>query len=358
MMENDTKKLDFLLGALSPAGFHGYFPALANEGDIQMYLIKSGPGCGKSTLMRGLEERAGGTVERIHCSSDPDRLDGVVFWQQNAAIVDATAPHTLDPQFPVAYEQVVSLYHTLDAAMLRQNRAEIKRLFLRCKGLQERAARYIASAGGLLLDSRRTAAYGTDLEKARRYAARLGAKYLPKRAGRGREQIRLLSAVTPKGIIAYRNTIQALASQIIVLHDEYGAASRLIMDSLRSQALARGHRVITCWCAMAPEDKIDHLLLPELGLAFLTSNSWHPMDLPGQKNVRCTRFENPDTLRCRKKRLRFNRKAAAELLAQASAMQRDAKASHDELEAYYQAAADFSQVDTVRSELAAQLGLG
>ena len=80
---------------------------------MQLYLIKSGPGCGKSTMMKQLAQLSAGPVQRIHCSSDPDSLDGVVFCDKNAAILDATAPHTLEPLAPGADEVVVSLYHTI-----------------------------------------------------------------------------------------------------------------------------------------------------------------------------------------------------------------------------------------------------
>ena len=50
--------IDFFLGATTPAGFKGYFEPLRHEPGMQMYLIKSGPGCGKSTLMKQLARRA------------------------------------------------------------------------------------------------------------------------------------------------------------------------------------------------------------------------------------------------------------------------------------------------------------
>ena len=90
--------VDFFLGTTTPAGFRGYFQELGQEPEMQLYLIKSGPGCGKSTLMKQLARSSDGPVQRIHCSSDPDSLDGVVFCDKNAAILDATAPHT-----PVSY---------------------------------------------------------------------------------------------------------------------------------------------------------------------------------------------------------------------------------------------------------------
>lgn len=355
-MENDKKSVDFFLGAVGPGGFRGYFEQLGGEPGIQLYLIKSGPGCGKSTMMRKIAAKARGPVERVHCSSDPDSLDGVILTEPFAAVLDATAPHALDPAYPGAAEEVVSLYHTMDTRALKAHRAEIVALFRRCKCLQDRAARYIASAAGLLADSRRTAAGAADLEKARAYAGRLALRYLPRRGGEGRESIRLLSAVTPKGHKVFRETIPALADTLAVFHDEYGACSSLLMELLRGLALERGYHIVTCPCPLS-EDKIDHLFLPELRLAFLTSNSWHPMAFDGQKNIHCTRFEAKERLRCRKKRLRFNRRAAADLLEQASVMQREAKASHDELETYYGGAIDFAAVNAVGAALERKLGL-
>ena len=92
--------IDFFLGATTPAGFKGYFEPLRHEPGMQMYLIKSGPGCGKSTLMKRLAraaEQRGELTQRIHCASDPDSLDGVILPGQHRAIVDATAPHVVEP---------------------------------------------------------------------------------------------------------------------------------------------------------------------------------------------------------------------------------------------------------------------
>lgn len=357
-METTNRAADFFLGTTTPAGFYGFFDTLAQEnGGRRLYLIKSGPGCGKSTLMRRLAARADEPVQRIHCSSDPDSLDGVVFCTQGAAIVDATAPHVLEPGAPGADETVVSLYHTLDTEALRANRGVIDTLFARNASLRGRAARYIASASSLLLDNRRAAACSTDFSRARAYARHLALQYLPRRETRGSEQLRFLSAITPQGCLFYTDTVRVLADRCIVFHDEYGAASRLIFETLRTEALARGYAVITCRCALHPEDKIDHLLIPALRLAFLTDNSWHRCSFPGQKNIHCTRFLDLAHLHDFRARLRFNRKAAGDLTAQAVVLMAQAKACHDELETYYRTAVDFAAVETETERCAQQLGL-
>ncbi len=356
----ESRTCDFFLGATTPAGFKGYFEALRREPGIRMYLIKSGPGCGKSTLMKQLARRAeakGEPIQRIHCASDPDSLDGVIFCGQNAAIVDATAPHVVEPDAPGADEVVVSLYHTICADTIHPHRDEVKELFRQNAILRSRASRYVASAGSLLLDSRRAEACSANFEKVRRYVKRLCTRLLPRTEGTPGEELRLLSAITPKGVVFYKNTVEALADRTVVFHDDYGAVSRLLLELIRAEALARGYQIITCPCAMHPEDKIDHLFIPALRLAFLTDNRWHPVQIPGVQAVRCTRFVDRENLSGYRARLRFNERAAAELLEQAVALMAQAKSCHDELETYYRAAVDFAQVEQAAKECETMLGL-
>ena len=266
-----SRSPDFFLGATTPAGFKGYFEPLRREPGMQMLLIKSGPGCGKSTLMKHLAQAAeqqGQRIEKIHCASDPDSLDGVIFLDQKRAIIDATAPHVVEPDAPGADELVVSLYHTIDAGKLAPHRDEVKALFARNAALRGRAARYIASAGSLMLDSRRAEACSANFEKVRRYVKRLCTRLLPRTEGTASEELRLLSAITPKGMVFYRGTVEALADRYVVFRDDYGAVSRLLLELIRAEALARGYHIITCPCAMHPEDQIDHIFIPALRLAF------------------------------------------------------------------------------------------
>ena len=234
--------VDFFLGATTPAGFKGYFAPLRREPGMQLVLLKSGPGCGKSTLMKRLARAAqekGEPIQRIHCASDPDSLDGVVFLRQKRAIIDATAPHVVEPEAPGADERVLSLYHTIDADALHPHKDEVTALFARNQLLRSRAARYVASAGSLLLDSRRAEACSANFEKVRRYVKRLCTRLLPRTEEMGSEELRLLSAITPKGEVFYQGTVQALADRCILFRDDYGAVSRLLLELIRAEALCR-----------------------------------------------------------------------------------------------------------------------
>ncbi len=78
-----VNSIQYFLGANSPTGFYSlYSQLLPPEQASAIYILKGGPGCGKSTLMRrvaALAQEAGEPVEYILCSGDPDSLDAILL---------------------------------------------------------------------------------------------------------------------------------------------------------------------------------------------------------------------------------------------------------------------------------------
>ena len=93
--------IEYFLGANSPSGFYSlYDQLLPPERARAIYILKGGPGCGKSTLMRKVAawaQEAGLETEYILCSGDPDSLDALILPGRAVAIVDGTAPHMVVP---------------------------------------------------------------------------------------------------------------------------------------------------------------------------------------------------------------------------------------------------------------------
>ena len=90
-------RVQFYLGANAPSGFYSLYDQLIDPDQARdVMILKGGPGCGKSSLMRKVGaamEEHGLPVEYIQCSGDPDSLDAVVLPTLATAIVDGTAPH-------------------------------------------------------------------------------------------------------------------------------------------------------------------------------------------------------------------------------------------------------------------------
>ena len=121
----------FFAARNSHNGFESYFDRLFNPRDYtKLFILKGGPGTGKSTLMRGIISFANQKeipAYSVLCSSDPNSLDGVILDNGNKriAIIDGTAPHTRDPIFPGAIDEIINLGDGFNTSILEGKREEI-----------------------------------------------------------------------------------------------------------------------------------------------------------------------------------------------------------------------------------------
>ncbi|MBR3289686.1 MAG: hypothetical protein IKI63_02785 [Clostridia bacterium] len=353
----------FFMGANTPGGFVGDPAALYDGADgWRAFLIKSGPGTGKSSLMRRVAQRmteAGHTPDVLICSSDPDSLDGVWMPDIRTCVIDATAPHVAEPGCFGAVETIVSLGDALDTAAVRAAREEILTYQRENAEAHRRVRRFMGAAAALTADSARLAAETLDREKVIRSAERLAARELtdpPTETDRGfsGEQRRFLTAVTPKGIQSLLPTALALCPRVFVLDDEHGVAAPVYLETVRAKAVERGVPLYACPSPLFPE-QLEHLLLPTLGVAILTSNRLHKVDFPVYRRIHAARFLNSDALTRHKNRFGFNRRAAKQLLDEAVAASSLAKSWRDRLEAPYIAAMDWDTAAEIEARLMSEL---
>ena len=89
-------------------------------------------------------------TELIYCPSDVTSLDAAIFRNKKIAIADATAPHSLEPEFPGAFERVVSLYDFYDNLKLTEIRESIENACKIEEHHQKRSENFIKAAGFLL----------------------------------------------------------------------------------------------------------------------------------------------------------------------------------------------------------------
>jgi ABC-type lipoprotein export system ATPase subunit len=91
-------KTSYFASANSSQGFVSYFDYVL-KGAEKVYIIKGGPGCGKSTFMKKIGEdllEAGYDVDFVWCSADRDSLDAIVVPEMKLVMVDGTAPHVTE----------------------------------------------------------------------------------------------------------------------------------------------------------------------------------------------------------------------------------------------------------------------
>lgn len=348
----------FFAGVMSADGYCSRLDGIYDPDDgWRAYLIKGGAGMGKSTLMKALASdltSRGARAELIACPSDPNSLDAVIFPDLKTAVMDATAPHIVNPKYPEVCEVIVNLADCCDHEKMRALSGEALPVYKRLSALYARASRYVAAIGALSADTFRIAYDCLDVRKAAQFGAHLAEKNIPLSVGRGREQVRFLSSATPLGLMHLSDTVGMMCDRVIAVEDECGAASRVILSAVRMTALERGADIITCMCPFAPDDKVEHIIIPELRLAFVTQNS--SLKTPtGERIVHARRFTDAAQLHQKRQRLKFNRRAVSELIRGTVQTLAQAKATHDELEKLYVANMDFAAVTDRLLEIEASI---
>lgn len=345
----------YFLGSSGKNGFFSCFSQLAPKSDGQYtYIIKGGPGTGKSSLMKKIAdemEKRDIECERIYCSSDPNSLDAVIFPSLRVSIGDGTAPHTMDPEYPGAAGEIINLGECWNREMLFENREKIIELTDKNKACHRRSRRFIESAFSIFGDGEKICLDCLNEEKLMRYASRVAARFFKKPSSKiGLEKTRLLDAITPKGYYFLSETVNGLCDQTIVFEDDFGAAAAKVMGELRSYALASGYSVISS-PSVEDEKKIRHIIIKELSLGFFTADKLCELGIIPTKKVSLRRFYSSSEISAHRARLSFSRKAARELMDEAVCALKMAKDIHDELESIYIKAMDFDKTEEIRKEL-------
>ncbi|MDR2932548.1 MAG: hypothetical protein LBV27_05515 [Oscillospiraceae bacterium] len=363
-MKSDDNALHFFLGANTPQGFVSRFDQLADENDgWRCFVIKGGPGSGKSTMMKRVARHLaemGEDIEMIHCSSDADSLDGVICPRLKFSIADGTPPHAIEPKYPGAFESVVDITSCWDDDKLYACRDDIISISRNCSKCHEYCCRFMGAAAALVGDTYRIALDCLNTQKLAGYCTRLTEKeFKSAKKMQGNEKIRVFSAVTNKGVVAFDESAKKLCKRIYLINDEYGAVSRVLLQVIRTNALAAGYDIISSYCPLSPFEKLEHIFIPELDVGFMTSNSYHDFNLliDPYRIVNCRRFTDNDKIKASKKRINFNRKATAQMISQAENLLKEAKKLHDELENYYISATDFSKVEALTEKVIARIDM-
>lgn len=346
----------FFLGASTPSGFHSLFSELYDPHDgWRLFILKGGPGTGKSTIMKKVSaecEKRGYYCERIYCSSDPKSLDGVIIPALKVSVADGTAPHVLEPKYPGVAEITVDLGQFRDDKLLGESREEIIRVTQENSLRHKKCTDFLAASKSADNDTASVVLPALRLERLYKFSEKLALKKLKGASDvRGRQQKRFLSALTPEGLVLFRETFSAFSTEKIVLSDSFGFASSVLLKIISMKATEMGLDSIICHCPMSPEFKPEHLIIPSLGIGFYTSNRWHPDDFTDAYNINCLSFYDTSTLSKHKNRIAFNRRSRDELLAEAVNKLTEAKKLHDVLESYYIKAMDFESLQEYSEEI-------
>jgi len=343
-------------GGNTPAGFFSYFHNIAFRGERTVFL-KGASGCGKSTFMRKAAaacEARGFAVEYFHCSNDPESLDGIRV-PGAFCIVDATAPHVQDPPLPVARDELFNMAVFIDPLLVEKHREELAELALRKKQSYETAYGYLAAAWALYQNNSRI--YDRLFDRAKLNAAILEALSLfdgAKPTGRaGRDRRLFAGALTPDGFV---NRLGSLMAQenLHVLRGEPGMGTDILLERIRDAAILRGLDCESLCCPLDPA-RIEHLLVPDLGLGFFTQSRLWPASFPASAHTTDFAGFLHESLEEYREEIAYNNATFDELAGRAVRTLAAQRAMHDRVEELYIAGMDFDGLNRACDGMIARL---
>lgn len=355
MLTEDDAMYSFFLGATTCRGFVSLFDEFYAA--KRLYVIKGGPGTGKSTLMRkcaqALSER-GDDIEYIRCSSDLGSLDGFFDRTADIAFCDGTPPHTVEPRYPGAYERIVNISECWENGMLREKAGEIRSLTDEIARRHASAAAYMRAAGAILKDIK---------DKAERFVDEAAVNALCDNVARdwgeggtGKGSRRLLSALSVGGYICLCETVAESCKSVLAIEDDTLALSGAILEKLAYRAQKAGAERVLCQRGILMDGVPEHLILPGIKTAIVTTSALLPDAYGGARVERIaegslmkggfSRYEEE---------IKTSSETVSKLVEAAGACVAEAKALHDELESHYREAMDYGSLALLRERIISEL---
>jgi hypothetical protein len=338
----------FFLGTNGPNGFFSYFDQFIDYATARdVTIIKGGPGCGKSTYMSIIDDAINSNdAEYIYCSSDPKSLDAIIYPRLGIAMMDGTAPHICEPTYPGVTDTYANLGIYINRAELNGKREEIKHMKNSAKTCFASSARWI-SAARLIDDSAFDRVIDNHIltRAAKRAKALCGAEIPIQRRAHVPSVKRFLSSITPDGHIALFDMVAENFERVIALDDNFGIAD-FCLKPIAKHSSNNGYKAYVCYSPLRPSSRIEHVLIPELKLAFVTNSRKLPYTGETTRHIRLDALIPREKIRGNRSYLRFLAQTRDTFISEAVEQLKNAREHHIALEELFNPYIDF---DTIKS---------
>ena len=268
----------YFVCANSSQGFFNLFQENL-EGLNQVFILKGGPGSGKSTLMKRIGSYfydLGYGIDYIYCSSDVESLDGIIIPKLSVAIVDGTAPHIIEPTVPGAIEQYVNLGIAWDIDQLKLHTDEIKALKEIISDNYEILYQEYAKALHIHDEWEEIYINEMDIVKADGFKQLICDTLVnyPKVNREATVKHRFFGASTPTGSVDFIQQLTDSLMKRYFIKGRPGTGKSTLLKAIATKAENLGYDVEIYHCAFDPKS-LDMVLIPELSLCFFDSTAPH-----------------------------------------------------------------------------------
>ena len=345
------KKVCYYVSANTSSGYVSFFDDLIKQIE-RVYIIKGGPGSGKSTFIKRIGEdllSVGMNVDFIYSPDDKYTLEGVFIKDICVAIINGTYPHSIDPVYPGAIERILDFGNFWDIDYLRLHRNTIKLL---TDTIQEKYKIFFKHMGKAReIHDRWEKEYllGMDFTKADSITDNIISDIIGKPTGKAPKQThRFSGAMTPQGQVCFYNELTEDIGRRYIVKGRPGSGKSTMTKKISAAAFANGYDVEYYHCSF-DADSIDMVIIPELSFALLDGTAPHVLD-PANGDMLVDMFEciNTEIVRENDNPIKSIQEEYAQEIGKAKEVYSDIYCLHEKLENFYINATDFNDVNALR----------
>lgn len=342
--------------ANSAIGFNNLFGTIFSPEKInKIYILKGGPGCGKSTAIKRISEKAtelSYSVENYYCSSSPTSFDGVIIPELSVAVVDGTAPHVVEPLYPAVCETIVNLGEAWNIEKAKDIEDNIRDLMQKKKSAYTKAYAYLSACSNAnrILDG-----------CASQYI--LGSK-LSHSVERLCTKLKLSGKEEPTIQSVYTDCISTVGTKHLTTFEDnsenkffikdFGSLSSKYFQALKTALLMRGADITIALDPLEPNKTVG-IYIESISTCFTMYDDNYALTLDRKqipyKIINTARFCNTEKYKKQKTFYRYAEKSKKVLFSGALHELENAGKAHDDLEKLYYGITDFSIVENLTSNM-------
>lgn len=333
----------------SGRGFIGYFDRIFDPAFLdRIYIIKGGPGTGKSYFMRKIAEKAeekGRRVIYYYCSSDQNSLDGIII-DGKLGFLDGTAPHAREASLPGCCEDIIDLGAFWDSELLAKNKHIIEGLNAEKKKYYSLAYRYLAAYEEISRGAEVLISPLVDFVKLRKSIRNIF-KGIKKGDGYSLG-VAICDSVGMEGRVFF-HSLEEKAEQVFYISDLFDT-SHFYLSAVIEMAMEYG-LVVTVSYDPINSDRLDAVYLVRDKILFTASSS------AVGKKISMSSFIQKQSLAPLRSSLKNSMKLRDLMLDETVLALEGVKKAHFQLEEIYKGAMDFSAKEKFTEKFIEKLSL-
>lgn len=344
---------EFFLGSNTYKGFHSFYEYVVPGIPKRLFILKGGPGTGKSTFLKRIAtefSNMGYDIEAHRCSSDNDSLDAVRIVPYNIAVMDGTSPHLTDPKYPAVSDEIVNLGEYWDTDNIKQYRDKIINLNRELKMLYASSYRFLNAAKKVQDDIEAFVLESFNMTEFKKFAWDYSNKLVTSLDCKDREPyVRHLfhSSINSAGSVDYLEKTIPIDYDLNYIKGEYYTAATELLKKISDNLILNGYDLEIFHQPLNP-DILETLIVHDLKTVFTNDPI---IEDKTDKIIELEKFDNKHKWQKNKKFIESDKQLMKTLIDEAINRIKAAKYLHDELEKFYIVNMNFEGMQELRNKI-------